>query len=95
MHVVMAAGHRLAQKSELRVADILDQPFAGGPRLDPRWRAFWTLDEQARGPSNVDRGPRREPRGDRHGGRCRSRNGRSNGPEAPVQDCRFAKGSSP
>jgi DNA-binding transcriptional LysR family regulator len=53
MHVLMAVGHRLAQQDELRVADILDQPFPGGPNLHPEWRAFWTLDEQRGGPAPV------------------------------------------
>jgi DNA-binding transcriptional LysR family regulator len=55
MVVVMAAGHRLAQHHELTVADILDEPFPGGPDLHPDWRAFWTLDKQrGRPPSHTD-----------------------------------------
>jgi DNA-binding transcriptional LysR family regulator len=55
MVVVMAAGHRLARHHELTVADILDEPFPGGPDLDPDWRAFWTLDEhRGRRPSHTD-----------------------------------------
>jgi DNA-binding transcriptional LysR family regulator len=50
MLVLTAVGHRLAQNHELRVADILDQPFPGCPRLHPQWLAFWTLDEQRGGP---------------------------------------------
>jgi DNA-binding transcriptional LysR family regulator len=50
MLILAAVGHRLAQEHELRVADILDQPFPGCPKLHPEWRAFWTLDEQRRGP---------------------------------------------
>ena len=46
MVVVMAVGHRLAQHDRLSVADVLDQPFPGGPNLRPEWSAFWTLDEQ-------------------------------------------------
>ncbi len=45
MVVVMAVGHRLAQQGTVSVADVLDEPFAGGPNLRPEWRAFWTLDE--------------------------------------------------
>jgi DNA-binding transcriptional LysR family regulator len=49
---LMAVGHRLAGRRKLSVADILDEPFAGGdPALDPRWRAFWTLDEERGGPA--------------------------------------------
>jgi DNA-binding transcriptional LysR family regulator len=50
MVVAMAAGHPLARQPELRVADVLDQPFPGSRSLDPRWRAFWTLDAQRGGP---------------------------------------------
>src|SRR6201996_3365512 len=50
MVVVMAAGHRLAQQGPLSVADVLDEPFPGGPSLRPEWSAFWTLDEQRRRP---------------------------------------------
>jgi DNA-binding transcriptional LysR family regulator len=50
MVVVMAVGHRLAERHELTVADVLDEPFPGGPALHPEWSAFWTLDEQRGGP---------------------------------------------
>jgi DNA-binding transcriptional LysR family regulator len=53
MLVIMAVGHRLAQHHELRVAEILDEPFPGGPNLHPEWRAFWTLDEQRGGPPTL------------------------------------------
>jgi DNA-binding transcriptional LysR family regulator len=53
MLVLMAVGHPLAQHQELRVADILDQPFPGGPTLHPQWRAFWTFDEQRGGPPQL------------------------------------------
>lgn len=46
MVVVMAVGHRLAHHDTLSVADVLDEPFPGGPNLHPEWSAFWTLDEQ-------------------------------------------------
>jgi len=51
IHVVMAAGHRLAEPHELKVADILDEPFPGAPALHPGWSAFWTLDEQRGAPA--------------------------------------------
>jgi DNA-binding transcriptional LysR family regulator len=35
----------------LRVVDILDRPFPGGPNLNPEWTSFWTLDEQRGGPA--------------------------------------------
>jgi DNA-binding transcriptional LysR family regulator len=44
MVVVMAAGHPLADRGELSVADVLDQAFAAD--LDSEASAFWTLDEQ-------------------------------------------------
>jgi DNA-binding transcriptional LysR family regulator len=51
MVVIVAAGDRLAHNTELRVADILDRPFPGGPNLNPEWTSFWTLDEQRGGPA--------------------------------------------
>jgi DNA-binding transcriptional LysR family regulator len=53
MFVVMAVGHPLARRGELRVADVLDEPFPGGRDLHPEWRAFWTLDAVRGGPPNV------------------------------------------
>jgi DNA-binding transcriptional LysR family regulator len=50
MVVVMAVGHRLAQQGPLSIADVLDEPFPGGPSLRPEWTAFWTLDEHRGGP---------------------------------------------
>jgi DNA-binding transcriptional LysR family regulator len=49
--VIVAAGDRLAHHTELRVHDILDRPFPGGPSLNPEWASFWTLDEQRGGPA--------------------------------------------
>jgi DNA-binding transcriptional LysR family regulator len=50
MVVAMAAGHRLALRDELTVGEVLDEPFPGGPSLNPQWRAFWTLDDRRGGP---------------------------------------------
>jgi DNA-binding transcriptional LysR family regulator len=50
MAVVMAAGHRLGRVDELRVADVIDEPFLDDPRVDPAWKAFWTLDAYRGGP---------------------------------------------
>ena len=50
MKVIVAAGHRLAHHQQLMVADVLDEPFVGGPALHPEWVAFWTLDEQRGAP---------------------------------------------
>jgi DNA-binding transcriptional LysR family regulator len=55
MVVVVAAGHRLADDHALRVADILEEPFPGGPGLHPQWAAFWTLDShRGRRPTFTD-----------------------------------------
>jgi DNA-binding transcriptional LysR family regulator len=51
MVVIVAAGDPLAHDTALRVADILDRPFPGGPNLKPEWTSFWTLDEQRGGPA--------------------------------------------
>jgi DNA-binding transcriptional LysR family regulator len=56
MAVLMPAGHRLGRADEVRVADILDEPFADDPMLHPEWKAFWTLDAYRGGPP-----PRRHP----------------------------------
>lgn len=50
MVVAMAAGDRLGLRDELTVAEVLDEPFPGGPSLNPQWRAFWTLDDRRGGP---------------------------------------------
>jgi DNA-binding transcriptional LysR family regulator len=55
MVVVMAVGHRLAQQGTLSIADVLDEPFPGGPNLRPEWSSFWTLDQQrGRPPERTD-----------------------------------------
>jgi DNA-binding transcriptional LysR family regulator len=51
MVVLVAVGDRLADSTELRVAEILDRPFPGGPSLNPDWASFWMLDEQRGGPA--------------------------------------------
>lgn len=53
MAVALAAGHRLAREEGLAVAEILHEPFLGGPTLHPRWLAFWTLDERRGGPPTL------------------------------------------
>jgi DNA-binding transcriptional LysR family regulator len=53
MAVSLAVGHRLARAEGLAVADILDEPFLGGPTLHPQWLAFWTLDERRGGPPRL------------------------------------------
>jgi DNA-binding transcriptional LysR family regulator len=51
MAVVMAVGHRLAHSHELRVADVLDEPFPDGDGMHPAWHAFWTLEAQRGAPA--------------------------------------------
>jgi DNA-binding transcriptional LysR family regulator len=48
--------HVLARHHELRVAEVLDEPFPDGRELHPAWKAFWTLDAQRGGapPSHAD-----------------------------------------
>jgi hypothetical protein len=58
MVVLLAVGHRLSRNHELRVADIVDEPFPCGPNLRPRGRASWSLGEQRGAP------PRPTPTGD-------------------------------
>ena len=50
MAVLMAVGHPLAHHHELRVAEVLDEPFPDGDGAHPAWRAFWTLEPQRGGP---------------------------------------------
>jgi DNA-binding transcriptional LysR family regulator len=53
MAVMMAVGHPLARHHELRVADILDEPFPGGRDIHPEYVAFWTLEAQRGGPPKL------------------------------------------
>src|SRR4051812_18457309 len=50
MVVLMAAGHPLARHHELRVADVLGDPFLDAPHLHREWKAFWSLDAYRGGP---------------------------------------------
>src|SRR4051794_35574947 len=57
MVVLMAAGYRLAREhDELRVADVLDEPFPADPAFDRAWTAFWTLDDFRGGPPKLSGG---------------------------------------
>ena len=46
MAVALGVGHPLSGLDELGVADVLDEPFPGGPAVDQQWSVFWTLDRQ-------------------------------------------------
>ena len=49
---VMNAEHRLADRSELRVADVLEETFPGVVEwCDPGWLAYWGLDGYRGGPA--------------------------------------------
>jgi DNA-binding transcriptional LysR family regulator len=51
LDVVMAAHHRLATASELRVADVCDETFcAFDASASPDWIGFWTLNRYRGGP---------------------------------------------
>jgi DNA-binding transcriptional LysR family regulator len=49
--VLAPEGHALAQRSELGVADVLDETFIGlHPSVEPTWAGFWSLDDHRGGP---------------------------------------------
>jgi DNA-binding transcriptional LysR family regulator len=49
--VLAAKGHPLAERSELKVADVLDETFIGfHPATEPQWAGFWSLDDHRGGP---------------------------------------------
>jgi DNA-binding transcriptional LysR family regulator len=49
--VVMGGGHRLAARSQIAVADVLDETFIGlHPNVQPEWAAFHYLDDERGGP---------------------------------------------
>ena len=49
--VLAGSSHPVADKLELTVADVIDEPFIGfRPSVDPDWAAFWSLDEYRGGP---------------------------------------------
>jgi DNA-binding transcriptional LysR family regulator len=50
MVVLTSVGHRLARHHELRITDVLAEPFFDAPHLNQEWRAFWTLDSYRGGP---------------------------------------------
>jgi DNA-binding transcriptional LysR family regulator len=51
--VIAPKSHPLAERSELSVADVLDETFLGfHPDVDPRWAGFWRLDDHRVEPAN-------------------------------------------
>jgi DNA-binding transcriptional LysR family regulator len=49
--VVLRSDHRLGGRAELRVADVIDEPFCGAhPSVDPVWASFWNLDDHRGAP---------------------------------------------
>lgn len=48
--VLIPVGHRLAQRRELAVAEVLDETFIGfDESIDPAWAGFWSLDDHRHG----------------------------------------------
>jgi DNA-binding transcriptional LysR family regulator len=49
--VLAPKSHPLARRSELTVAEVLDETFLGfAPQVDPAWAGFWSLDDHRGGP---------------------------------------------
>lgn len=49
--VLAPKGHPLAERSELAVAEVLDETFLGfDASVDPVWAGFWSLDDHRGGP---------------------------------------------
>ena len=49
--VLAGKGHPLAERSELKVADVLEETFLGfHPATEPQWAGFWSLDDHRGGP---------------------------------------------
>ncbi len=49
--VLAPQSHRLASRSELTVAEVLDETFLGfDPTVDEMWAGFWSLDDYRGGP---------------------------------------------
>jgi DNA-binding transcriptional LysR family regulator len=48
---LLPAGHQLAQRRVIAVADLIDQEFIGfADAVDPAWAGFWSLDDHRGGP---------------------------------------------
>lgn len=49
--IVLRSDHPLAGRSELRVEDVIDEPFCGyHGSVEPEWASFWSLDDHRGGP---------------------------------------------
>jgi DNA-binding transcriptional LysR family regulator len=49
--VLIPTRHRLSSRSELTVADVIDESFIGfHPSIEPAWAGFWSLDDHRGGP---------------------------------------------
>ena len=48
---LIPAGHPLAAREQLDVAELLDETYIGfSPSVDPAWAGFWSLDDHRGGP---------------------------------------------
>jgi len=48
---LLPAGHPLAGREHVEVAEILDEPYISfAPSVDPEWAGFWSLDDHRGGP---------------------------------------------
>lgn len=49
--VIVPYGHRLAERNQVTVSDVIDETFIGyHPSVDPNWAGFWSLDGHRGGP---------------------------------------------
>lgn len=49
--VLASKTHALADRTELRVADVMEETYIGfHPDVDPEWAGFWSLDDHRGGP---------------------------------------------
>jgi len=57
--VVLRVDHRLADRKQLHLEDVIDEPFYGcHPTVDERWTSFWNLDDHRGGPPSQVTGDR-------------------------------------
>lgn len=49
--VILPQGHRLAQRDQVTVSEVIEETFIGyHPDVDPDWAGFWSLDSHRGGP---------------------------------------------